>query len=200
VRFDGLSLTSALETVTNWVIAYLARRPISTYSWHMRVVVGTDGLSVSYHIHFSRRRRSPMLPLLFGISSLIIWDLPLVQEFLDPNNYIHTLLIRYNHVDFCILKSYYDMLWPTLMALGVKVSCNCTKFLMFSLNRSSLSSKDANTEACFHYASLQLKTPAVKQANHNNNVSVSWWCEASDTINCFKSRLDKFWTNQNVLF
>jgi len=43
-RFDGLSLTSALETVTDWVIAYLARRPISTYSAHVRVMAGTWAL------------------------------------------------------------------------------------------------------------------------------------------------------------
>jgi len=47
-RFDGLSLTSALWMVTDWVIAYLVRRPISTYSAHVRFMagrhVGTDGL------------------------------------------------------------------------------------------------------------------------------------------------------------
>jgi len=60
----------------------------------------------------------------FGIASLIISDLltltlssnaiykltcSLVQAFLAPNNSIHALLIRHNHVDFCIFKLYYVM-------------------------------------------------------------------------------------------
>jgi len=40
-RFDGLSLTSALETVADWVLAYLTRRPISTYGAQVRVMAGT---------------------------------------------------------------------------------------------------------------------------------------------------------------
>jgi len=46
----------------------------------------------------------------------------LVQAFLAPNNYIHALLIRHSHVDFCVLKCYYVMLWQIITMLTVLIN------------------------------------------------------------------------------
>jgi len=127
-----------------------------------------------------------MLAFLLGTFSLTISDLPTLTlpsnpiwkthifsfSFLTPNNSIRALLIRHNHVDFCVLKLYYVTLW-------CYVTMRAADVIRMTLNvrRRSVSRRDihavlyaGDVGSRVDVSDYRLRTRAIEQ----NNGRSSW--------------------------